>query len=94
MWSTSRPLLPTLPEALKVAGVARRTLPEASIVLGGVHPTLTDPWSVLNDPNVTISRFGAGEIALGRLLDNVLSGNGGDLQRCPGFAIGAKPGCA
>ena len=35
-------MTPTVPEALRVAELARRTAPRARIVLGGVHPTL-DP---------------------------------------------------
>ena len=39
-------MTPTLPVALRVARLARASLPDAYIVLGGIHPTL-DPEGVL-----------------------------------------------
>lgn len=35
-------MTPTIPEALRVADLARTVAPQAKVVLGGVHPTL-DP---------------------------------------------------
>lgn len=78
-------MTPTLPEALHVAEVARRTLPETKIVLGGVHPTL-DPESVLSSPNVDFAVRGEGELVLRQLLD-VLGGKGGELTAIPGLCF-------
>ena len=61
-------MTPTLPAALKVARLARAVLPEAHIVLGGVHPTL-DPESVLAEPAVDFVVRGEGEEAFARLLE-------------------------
>ncbi|MEI7610363.1 MAG: cobalamin-dependent protein, partial [Rhodospirillaceae bacterium] len=60
-------MTPTLPAALKAARLARAVLPEAHIVLGGVHPTL-DPEGVLAEPAVDFVVRGEGEEALSLLL--------------------------
>jgi radical SAM superfamily enzyme YgiQ (UPF0313 family) len=59
-------MTPTVPEALRVAELARHTVPEARIVMGGVHPTL-DPASVLTNKNVDYVIRGEGEFALAEL---------------------------
>lgn len=59
-------MTPTVPEALRVAEVARKTVPAARIVLGGVHPTL-DPASVLTSPHVDFVIRGEGEFAFAEL---------------------------
>jgi radical SAM superfamily enzyme YgiQ (UPF0313 family) len=56
----------TLPSAFKVAELARLLAPEATIVLGGVHPTL-DPAGVLQNKNVDFVIRGEGEQALAAL---------------------------
>ncbi|MDR2789336.1 MAG: cobalamin-dependent protein, partial [Candidatus Accumulibacter sp.] len=58
-------MTPTLPEALRVAKLARGALPNAKTVLGGVHPTL-DPDSVLQSPDVDFVIRGEGEEVLCR----------------------------
>ena len=75
-------MTPTLPEALRVARLARATLPKAHIVLGGVHPTL-DPESVLAEPAVDFVVRGEGEEAFARLLE-ALEGRGA-LDAVPGL---------
>jgi radical SAM superfamily enzyme YgiQ (UPF0313 family) len=59
-------MTPTVPEALRVAELARRTAPRARIVLGGVHPTL-DPHSVLTSEHVDFVIRGEGEFAFADL---------------------------
>jgi len=59
-------MTPTVPEALQVAELARATAPGASIVMGGVHPTL-DPASVLTSENVDFVIRGEGEFAFAEL---------------------------
>jgi len=59
-------MTPTMPEALRVAELARRKAPGARIVLGGVHPTL-DPSSVLTSDYVDFVIRGEGEFAIAEL---------------------------
>jgi len=59
-------MTPTVPEALRVAELARVTAPGAVIVLGGVHPTL-DPASVLASKHVDFVIRGEGEFAFAGL---------------------------
>ena len=67
-------MTPTVPEALKVATLARSTSSGARIVLGGVHPTL-DPASVLTNPDVDYVIRGEGEFAFASLAAALLSGS-------------------
>ena len=82
-------MTPTLPAALKVARLARAVLPEAHIVLGGVHPTL-DPESVLAEPAVDFVVRGEGEEAFARLLE-ALEGRGA-LAEVPGLCYRLEGG--
>ncbi len=66
-------MTPTVPEALRVAELARKTAPGAGIVLGGVHPTL-DPASVLTSRNVDFVIRGEGEFAFAELAAALSSG--------------------
>jgi len=59
-------MTPTVPEALRVAELARATAPGAKIVMGGVHPTL-DPASVLASVYVDYVIRGEGEFAIADL---------------------------
>lgn len=59
-------MTPTVPEALRVAELARSTAPSARVVLGGVHPTL-DPAGVLTSDNVDFVIRGEGEFAFAGL---------------------------
>jgi len=61
-------MTPTLPEALRVAKVARAVTPRARVVLGGVHPTL-DPDGVLDHGDVDFVVRGEGERPLADLAD-------------------------
>ncbi len=73
-------MTPTVPEALRAAKIAKRTVPGAKVVLGGVHPTL-DPAGVLDDANVDYVIRGEGEEALASLsaaLDSGLDPRGAD----------------
>jgi len=66
-------MTPTVPEALRVAELARLVAPHAKVVLGGVHPTL-DPAGVLADDNVDYVIRGEGEHALAELAAALESG--------------------
>lgn len=66
-------MTPTIPEALRVAELARKTSPGARIVLGGVHPTL-DPASVLTSDNVDFVIRGEGEFAFAELASALSTG--------------------
>jgi radical SAM superfamily enzyme YgiQ (UPF0313 family) len=66
-------MTPTIPEALQVAKIARRKVPGAKVVLGGVHPTL-DPAGVLADANVDYVIRGEGEEAFASLSAALASG--------------------
>jgi radical SAM superfamily enzyme YgiQ (UPF0313 family) len=66
-------MTPTVPEALRVAELARNTEPDARIVLGGVHPTL-DPASVLTSKNVDFVIRGEGEFAFAELATTLSAG--------------------
>jgi radical SAM superfamily enzyme YgiQ (UPF0313 family) len=78
-------MTPTLPEALRVADLSKRILPDAPVVLGGVHPTL-DPEGVLAHGSVDYVVRGEGEEAFAGLLD-VLAGQGGTLAGVPGLCF-------
>ena len=82
-------MTPTLPAALKAARLARAVLPEAHIVLGGVHPTL-DPEGVLAEPAVDFVVRGEGEEAFARLLE-ALEGRGA-LAEVPGLCYRLEGG--
>lgn len=66
-------MTPTVPEALRVARVARGIVPRARVVLGGVHPTL-DPEGVLEHPEVDFVIRGEGEGPLADLADALARG--------------------
>jgi anaerobic magnesium-protoporphyrin IX monomethyl ester cyclase len=66
-------MTPTVPEALRVAELARSTAPGARIVLGGVHPTL-DPASVLTSDHVDFVIRGEGEFAFADLATALSTG--------------------
>jgi radical SAM superfamily enzyme YgiQ (UPF0313 family) len=83
-------MTPTLPSALRVADIAKATLPDAPIVVGGVHPTL-DPDGVLAHASVDYVIRGEGEESLAKLLD-ILAGKGGDLAEVPGLCFRQQGG--
>jgi radical SAM superfamily enzyme YgiQ (UPF0313 family) len=67
-------MTPTFPAALKVARIVRKKLPNAKIVLGGVHPTL-DPEGTLSQQEVDFVIRGEGEESLYGLV-KALKGEG------------------
>src|SRR6266511_4208978 len=87
-------MTPTLPEALRVARVARAVVPAARIVLGGVHPTL-DPESVLEHEDVDFVIRGEGERPLADLANALERGGSLDavcgLCRRVGDVLSVKP---
>jgi radical SAM superfamily enzyme YgiQ (UPF0313 family) len=76
-------MTPTLPAALRVADIAARTVPDAIVVMGGVHPTL-DPEGVLAHTNVDYVIRGEGEQAFAYLLD-IIVGKRNDKAQAPGL---------
>ena len=72
-------MTPTVPEALRVAKLARATAPGAKIVLGGVHPTL-DPASVLTSDYVDFVIRGEGEFAIAELASALSGGLTTDIE--------------
>ncbi len=87
-------MTPTVPEALRVARVARAIVPRARVVLGGVHPTL-DPRGVLEHPEVDFVIRGEGERPLAELADALARGGPTDdvdgLCRRTGDAFAIRP---
>lgn len=67
-------MTPTIPEALQVAAISKRVVPEARVVLGGVHPTL-DPGGVLADAHVDYVIRGEGEESFAALAEALASGS-------------------
>jgi len=67
-------MTPTFPAALKVARIVRKKIPQAKIVLGGVHPTL-DPEGTLARDEVDFVVRGEGEEAIYGLV-KALKGEG------------------
>ncbi len=67
-------MTPTVREALRVAELARRIVPRAKVVLGGVHPTL-DPAGVLAEESVDFLIRGEGELAFAALAEALANGD-------------------
>lgn len=78
-------MTPTLPGSLRAADIARAEVPTATIVLGGVHPTL-DPETVVKHPSVDFVIRGEGEEAFTQLLGALQAGGEG-LGRIPGLCF-------
>jgi radical SAM superfamily enzyme YgiQ (UPF0313 family) len=70
-------MTPTIPEALQAAAISKRVFPDASTILGGVHPTLA-PEEVLADPSVDYVIRGEGEEAFAALAYALDHGNSAD----------------
>ena len=76
-------LTPTIGVALDSADAVRNALPDATIVLGGYHPTFNYA-EVLEEENVDIVVRGEGEYTMLELVQTLE--NGGDLSKVQGLA--------
>lgn len=63
-------------EALEVARIAKGVCPQATTVLGGIHPTLF-PDHVLSDPSVDFIIRGEGETPFRKLVEQLADGKDG-----------------
>lgn len=63
----------TMPSAMQMVQLAKETLPNARIVMGGVHPTIS-PEEVLDDSNVDFVIRGEGEFVLSTLFEQLQKG--------------------
>jgi anaerobic magnesium-protoporphyrin IX monomethyl ester cyclase len=76
----------TINDAIEVLKIAKEELPEATTVLGGVHPTFLYDEVLSNDSEwVDYCVLGEGELTMPELLD--AHRNGGDMGKVPGIAF-------
>ena len=75
----------TLPDTLEIARYAREILPDAVILLGGVHPSFMPEETFEREPAVDFIIRGEGEATLCDLLRTLESG--GDPAAVPGLAF-------
>ena len=75
--------------ALAVARVVKARLPDATVVLGGHHPTVL-PEAVMAEPAVDLVLRGEGEVCLPALAKVLRSG--GDLEVVPGVVFRRRDG--
>ena len=76
-------LTPTIAKALQTAELAKKTCPQATVVLGGYHPTFNYQEMLAKD-YVDIVVMGEGEITLLDLVETL--DEGGDLKNVQGIA--------
>jgi len=76
-------LTPTINKALKTAKIAKKTCPNANIVMGGYHPTFTYTELLKND-FIDIVILGEGEYTMLELVKTLEKG--GDLKEVKGIA--------
>jgi len=75
-------LTPTIIQGLKTAEIAKKTCPEAYVVLGGYHPTFTYNELLKND-FIDIIIYGEGEYTMLELVETIEKG--GDLSKVKGI---------
>ncbi len=76
----------TINDAIEVLKIAKEELPEATTVLGGVHPTFLYDEVLSGDGKwVDYCVLGEGELTMPELLD--AHRNGGDMAKVPGIAF-------
>jgi len=76
-------LTPTIAKALQTAELAKKTCPQATVVMGGYHPTFNYQEMLAKD-YVDIVVMGEGEITLLDLVETL--DDGGDLKNVQGIA--------
>jgi len=76
-------LTPTIDKALQTAELAKKTCPQATVVMGGYHPTFNYP-EMLDKDYVDIVVMGEGEFTLLDLVETL--DEGGDLKNVRGIA--------
>lgn len=77
-------LTPTISNALETAEIAKRTCPEATVVMGGYHPTF-NYQEILEKDYVDIVVIGEGEYTIRDLVKTLEEG--GDLENVQGIAF-------
>lgn len=60
----------TMPSAMALAQLSKEVLPNAGVIMGGVHPTIS-PEEVIEDPNVDYVVRGEGEFVLTSLFEQL-----------------------
>ncbi len=78
-----------LREPRRLSQLVKEELPEATVILGGILPTVL-PEKAAEDPNVDFCVIGEGEYRLPRLLD-ALNAGGGGVGELDGLAYGRPP---
>lgn len=78
-------LTPTISNALQTAELAKKTCPQATVVIGGYHPTFNHQ-EILEKDYVDIVVMGEGEYTLRDLVKTI--DEGGDLKNVKGIAYG------
>jgi anaerobic magnesium-protoporphyrin IX monomethyl ester cyclase len=76
-------LTPTISNALQTAELAKKTCPQATVVMGGYHPSF-NYQEILDEDFVDIVVIGEGEYTLLDLVETL--SEGGDLSRVKGIA--------
>ena len=76
-------LTPTIANALQTAELAKKTCPQATVVMGGYHPTF-NYQEILEKDYVDIVVMGEGEYTLLDLVETL--DEGGDLKNVLGIA--------
>jgi radical SAM superfamily enzyme YgiQ (UPF0313 family) len=76
-------LTPTIDKALETAELAKKTCPQATVVMGGYHPTFNYPEMLAKD-YVDIVVMGEGEYTMLELVETL--DEGGDLKNVKGIA--------
>lgn len=73
----------TFPSALRAAKITKKVLPDAKVVLGGVHPTI-EPGTTLESKYVDFVVRGEGEVVLEQLMTELE--NGGNISQIEGLS--------
>ncbi|NYB51600.1 MAG: cobalamin B12-binding domain-containing protein [Methanobacteriaceae archaeon] len=78
-------LTPTISNALRTAQLAKKTCPQATVVMGGYHPTF-NYQEMLEREYVDVVVMGEGEYTMLELVETL--SEGGDLRKVKGIAYG------
>lgn len=73
----------TFPSALRAAKITKNVLPDAKVVLGGVHPTI-EPRTTLENRYVDFVARGEGEVVMEQLMTELE--NGGNISQIEGLS--------
>lgn len=75
---------PILISAMKTVDIAKRAAPQATVVVGGSHPSSLPKECLEDNPNIDVVVIGEGEYTLLELVETLR--NGGDLEHVEGIA--------